>query len=154
MDNYGTFIGIVCLLAFMLPILFLVAKDQKKVRLLKNRIDTIAQKNHMNNSEMFELGNLIFLINHLDHKGIVFPRIGSDTSAVSFDRTKLDQVAASYETERLESGKTIISKIVISIKSGAKQIQYNAFDEFYPNQMEATSLVEKTKTMIHRIQKL
>ncbi len=154
MDNYGIFIGILCLLVFMGPILFLAFKERKKARSIQNRIATIAQQNNMQNSEMHELGNLIFLINKNDQTGIVFPRNTDDHIVTVFDKKRLDQVTVSYENEKLANGKSIITKIIIHVKSGSKHIQMSAFDESYPNQMEATSLVEKTKNLIFSIHKL
>ncbi|GLB48224.1 hypothetical protein [Neptunitalea lumnitzerae] len=153
MSNSGTLLGILFLFIFMVPILYLVFRERNKTRAVKNYIQQTATKFNLSGIEPVEIGHLIFLVNTNEKRGIIFNSNATTNQVAQFDKNT-HAIIARFEDEKLANGKSIISKIIVTVKNPNTSEHLNVFDETYPNQLQCNNIVDQTKNMVHRLQRL
>lgn len=154
MKDSSTIIGILCLLVFMGPILYLVARERKKNTSFKKKIAHLAKEHQLPENDYTELGHVICIISKPERRGIFYYHHGSTEKVVPFNRSVSDSVDAKYETETVETGHVFTSKITLMVTSGNHKESLNVFDDTFPNQLQSKYLVPKTKNLLYDIQKM
>lgn len=154
MKDSSTIIGVVCLLVFMGPILYLVFRERKKGTSFKKKISDIAKAHQLSEADAVELGHITCILNKPERRGIFYFHHNNIEKVVAFNRANADEVDAKYETETIESGHVFTSKITLVISSDNHKETLNIFDEAFPNQLASKYLVPKTKNLLYDIQKM
>ncbi|GLB53148.1 hypothetical protein NBRC110019_21880 [Neptunitalea chrysea] len=154
MSNNVTVLGILFLGIFIGPILYLALRERKKSKGFTNQIKQIASQYNLSGCIPEEVGHLVFLIDKENRRGLVFDHHSGAENYLEFDKKHEASLSASYENETLEDGKSIISKIILTLKNANISKQFYAFDETYPNQLHCKHIVEQAKNMVYQIHKL
>lgn len=152
MNTISTLIGVVLLLAFTLPILFLVYQQRNKTKKHKQRLDEILNKHHFSSNHITEIGYLVFALDKQLKEALIFTKDGIDETIIHYKENSNQKIALVKNTKKLNSGKQVIRDIMISFQDKEIIKELYVFDEAYPNHLQAEDFLTQSYDIVHRIQ--
>ncbi|MBC9794628.1 hypothetical protein [Sinomicrobium weinanense] len=148
MDLISLEMGVVFLLIFMAPVIYILTKESRKKKKLNADIDKICADNHIKNTGKEYIGHQVFVLDPNGKKLLNYHRKQGNFSVV--DLKEYDSCSLQRSGERNEHYKNILRSISISFnkKEQGKPLYITVFDDSYENPLEAEAILHETERFV------
>lgn len=151
MDLISLEMGLVFLLIFMAPVIYILTRENREKKKLSTNIDRICVDNKIKNVNKEYIGDHVFVLDSTGKKLLNYHKKQGDFSIV--DLGKYSSCSLQRSGSKNENYKTILRNISINFSKNGQgdPLHITVFDDSYENPLEAEAILYETERFVKLI---
>ena len=152
MNPYSTLVGVLCLLAFVGPIAYLVYRQNAKAKRSVQNINARLAAHQFTTNEYSTIGHLVFAIDKTQKQAIIFK--AEEPTTIHYCKDADNAIVIEKAYRKLPNGKQVIDNIKLFFETATNTITMCVYDETYPNHLEADGILHNLTVTVNQIKHL